>query len=812
MGWIYPIWLKLSFRRGVMRKTSFCTNHWLIFCLLFLTRSLFASEYYVSPSGEDNGAGSIGNPYKTIGKAVTMASAGDTIYLRGGQHNYSSTISISKSGALGNPITLRSYPDETVILDFTGQPIGGSNRGISLSGRYWHFYNFIIQNAGDNGLYITGAQNRIELIVSRWNEDSGIQLHTGAADNLILNCDSYENYDSGNLGENADGFAVKFGLGTGNILRGCRAWGNSDDGYDCWNTNPPSESVTFDQCWAFCNGIDIWEAGSGFNGDGNGFKLGAGAGAHRLIHCLAYDNSHHGIDVNGNTTGVTVYNCTCIQNGGRNFYFDEQNSAHVLRNNISHRGSVLMYAQIDDQYNSWNGFSIADKDFISLDSTGMDGPRQPDGSLPVLNFLRLSPNSAAIDVGVDVGLPYEGAAPDLGAFEYIGIDYPPAAPSGLSAAGGYQIIRLDWNDNNEDDLDGYNIYRSTCVGGPYGAPLNSALLTRSDYTDVTVTANTIYYYVVTAVDAGSNESAVSGEVSAAARWYGDFVANGIVEKEDLEYFSALWLEDDCGLTAEADLDGDCTITLWEFSVFAGNWSQRDETPPAAPSGLSATAGDGTATLDWDDNGEIDLDGYNIYRSTVSGSGYTRLNSTLLTASGYTDNTVSNGTTYYYVVTAVDTSANESEFSKEQSATPNLPITTIIIQENQTGLCAFDGFIDTKHAGYTGSGFIDTPNAVGSAIEYRVNILAAGTYAFVWRFANGSSARPANLIINDVIEAAGVNFPATGAWTTWTTTESVEVALTAGTKKIRLEAVSSGGLANIDFMQAEGPNLEAAACP
>ncbi|HOQ03675.1 MAG TPA: right-handed parallel beta-helix repeat-containing protein [Anaerohalosphaeraceae bacterium] len=377
---------------------------------------VWAAEYYVSPAGSDTNSGTVSSPFKTIGRAVTAASAGDTIFLRGGQHPYSAKVSISKSGTSLNPITLRSYPGETVVLDFSGTPTG--TRGIELSGSYWVFYDFVIQNAGDNALYITGGYNQIERITARWNEDSGIQLHTGAAYNLLLNCDSYENYDPANHGENADGFAVKFGVGAGNILQGCRAWSNSDDGYDCWNTDPPSQAVTFERCWAFRNGINLW-GDAAFAGDGNGFKLGAGSGGHFLVYCAAFDNPHHGIDVNGNITGVTVYQCSGIRNGGRNFYFDEHNSAHVLRNNLSHLGSVLMYEEIDDQFNSWNGFVLTDDDFAGLDSAEADGPREADGSLPRLSFARLRAGSAVIDAGAVVGLAYLEAGPDLGAFEFI---------------------------------------------------------------------------------------------------------------------------------------------------------------------------------------------------------------------------------------------------------------------------------------------------------------------------------------------------------------------------------------------------------
>jgi fibronectin type 3 domain-containing protein len=60
-------------------------------------------------------------------------------------------------------------------------------------------------------------------------------------------------------------------------------------------------------------------------------------------------------------------------------------------------------------------------------------------------------------------------------------------------------------------------------------------------------------------------------------------------------------------------------------------------------------------------------GYNVYRSTVSGTGYAKINSSIDSALTYTDSTVQNGTTYYYVTTAVDSSGNESVYSNETQA-------------------------------------------------------------------------------------------------------------------------------------------------
>ncbi|MBN2271835.1 MAG: hypothetical protein JXN61_14555, partial [Sedimentisphaerales bacterium] len=95
-----------------------------------------------------------------------------------------------------------------------------------------------------------------------------------------------------------------------------------------------------------------------------------------------------------------------------------------------------------------------------------------------------------------------------------------------------------------------------------------------------------------------------------------------------------------------------------------------DAPPAMPTGLTATAGDMQVSLYWNNNVESDLAGYNVYRSTTPGGTYAKINIALLTTSSYPDSSVANGTTYYYVVTAVDIGSNESSYSSEVSATPS----------------------------------------------------------------------------------------------------------------------------------------------
>ncbi len=189
----------------------------------------------------------------------------------------------------------------------------------------------------------------------------------------------------------------------------------------------------------------------------------------------------------------------------------------------------------------------------------------------------------------------------------------PLPPTGLTATPGNSIVSLDWNDNNETDLRGYNVYRSLSSESGY-AKLNGSFLTSSNYTDSTANGGRIYYYFVTAIDTSNNESNDSNVVSA---------------------------------------------------------TPTDTIAPAAPTGLTATAGNQTVSLDWFDNNESDMNGYNVYRSTTSGGPYTKLNGALLANSAYTDNSVVNGTTYYYVVTAVDIVSNESGYPTQVSATPGI---------------------------------------------------------------------------------------------------------------------------------------------
>lgn len=100
---------------------------------------------------------------------------------------------------------------------------------------------------------------------------------------------------------------------------------------------------------------------------------------------------------------------------------------------------------------------------------------------------------------------------------------PPAAPTGLTAATGAASVELDWADNGEADLAGYNVYRSTAATGPF-EKVNASPVTTSAFSDFSAPSETTVYYQVTAVDLHGHESDASDVVSAEAPEASEVVA------------------------------------------------------------------------------------------------------------------------------------------------------------------------------------------------------------------------------------------------------------------------------------------------
>jgi hypothetical protein len=398
----------------------------MIFFLASSTVLYSRTTVYVNPSrGSDAHAGTLGSPFRTISHGLSAIGSGGIVYLRGGTYTFANggCLDLKTAATSANPIRIWAYGNERAVLDFAGDTVG---QGILLRAttRYYHLRGIDERNCVSLGIDMYGSHNTIENCSFSYNGQNdmgwppgGILMHCDSS--LILNCDAYHNWDMP-VGENANGFVVS---GKGNVLRGCRAWENADDGFDLWYS---VDRIVLDGCYSFRNGV-------GTNGNGMGFKLGGSLANqsdtsrawHLLRNCVAFDNRGMNYDRNLNPRGQTFYNCTGSRsqtgvsyNLGSNAQPDTiYNCLDYLARDVSPRafgdGSILIT-------NSWQIKTVTREDFASVDTSGISAwTRNTDGSLPTLTFLRLASTSTLIDAGTNVGLPFVGSAPDVGAFEYM---------------------------------------------------------------------------------------------------------------------------------------------------------------------------------------------------------------------------------------------------------------------------------------------------------------------------------------------------------------------------------------------------------
>ena len=409
-------------------------------------RTASAADYYVAPTGSDSGAGTLAAPWATLSKAASTAAAGDTVYFRAGTYAVTAQTKFAKSGTSDdNRIGFFAYEGEHAVLDCSRYQT--TNRAadtpcLLVTGSYLHIKGFEIIGtpvgaSGDHSISTLrcngGSNNIYELLDIHDSFGPGLFIDTGTGGNLILNCDSHDNYDkdgSQGDGQNADGFGVHYQTtGPSTIIRGCRAWLNSDDGYDLISQEVP---VTIEESWAFQNGYANGGSTSPADGNGNGFKVGSSqTGIRHLVHNdVAWKNKASGFYANHSSGGNTWLNNTSYMNGVQYNMLASPagdtsqtitltgDKVHRMRNNVGLPNKNSNMGGVDTANNTWDLNVSETNAFVSTSDTGATGPRQADGSLPNLDFLKPKAGGVLIDKGVDVMLPYVGAAPDLGAYEY----------------------------------------------------------------------------------------------------------------------------------------------------------------------------------------------------------------------------------------------------------------------------------------------------------------------------------------------------------------------------------------------------------
>ena len=418
-------------------------------CCLLSALHTPAAVSYVSPSGNDLNPGAIEAPFATLGRALEGIGAGDTVYLRGGtylisesqiadsQGPYAKVFRLSQSGECGRPIRVWGFPGERPVLDFSAvRPQGKRVAAFWVEGNWWHLRGFDIVGVQvsvrghTQSECITmrgGSHNLVEDIAMHDGMAIGYYAKGGCC-NLVLNCDAYGNYDDfseGPKGGNVDGFGghVMSPADTGNVFRGCRAWLNSDDGFDLINNRA---AFVIDSCWSFLNGYQpvgcrhlllaaalnptVLSDSLRPAGDGAGFKSGGyGMRANEPVrlsgpvpmnevrNCLAWHNRQQGFYANHHLGGLRFednlsaanpsnYNMVCRRSAELPPR-DVPGYGHIVCDNVSvaprHPGQHLTNCDSAACVLENNRFSDEGyPDFLDLWLPVLTAPRREDGRLP----------------------------------------------------------------------------------------------------------------------------------------------------------------------------------------------------------------------------------------------------------------------------------------------------------------------------------------------------------------------------------------------------------------------------------------------
>ncbi|MGN1263861.1 MAG: right-handed parallel beta-helix repeat-containing protein [Prevotella sp.] len=472
----------------------------IVVLLLSMLTPVGAKVIYVAPDGSDTAAGAIDTPLATLPAAYKKSTGGDTVYFRGGTYKvtdeqvmkydgvYAYVFALEKAGSASRRTCYMGYPGERPVFDFSALQLDGTYRfgAFYLGADYIHLRNFDIVGVpvritGHTQSECVSARKGSYCIVEDIAMHDGMAIgyyQTRGSYNLVVDCDAYNNYDDyseGSYGGNVDGFGchVSHTYDVGNVFRRCRAWRNSDDGFDLISCSAP---VEIDNCIAFFNGYRPTSDPTDTQtftgaGDGNGFKAGGwgmsdGATkcpevcpSHYVHHCIAYRNKSQGFYSNHHLGGDKWENNTSWKNKSNYNMVNRKNTDeavdvagydHILINNVSwtftdtSKGGHLTNCDensctlLNNSFApSETAFELSASMFVSNDPALLFAPRLAGGMLPEIDFLRGKKGSVLAERGM--GWAWQKDEEDNAIKGIVHEDAARAATSGIFDLSGHRV-------------------------------------------------------------------------------------------------------------------------------------------------------------------------------------------------------------------------------------------------------------------------------------------------------------------------------------------------------------------------------------
>ncbi|MGC4074382.1 MAG: pectinesterase family protein [Nibricoccus sp.] len=383
--------------------------------------------------------------------------------------------------------------------------------------------------------------------------------------------------------------------------------------------------------------------------------------------------------------------------------------------------------------------------------------------------------------GPDAWAPYSAAAT------------VPSAPASLTATGGNAQVSLTWP--STAGATRYNVKRSATNGGPYttvGSP------TGTSYTDTGLTNGVTYYYVLSAVNQGGESAnstqasatplftvpvpppvpasltATAGNAQVSLTWPSVSGATSYNLKRSTVSggpYTTVSLPTGTSYTNTSLING--TTYYYVVSAVNADGESADSPqasatpqlpPPSTPTALVATSGNAQVSLNW--GNVTGATNYNVKRSTTTGGPYTTVASSAINS--YTNTGLANGTTYYFVVSAVN-GAGESTNSSQASATPvAAPVSQLLAYAGYAEGVTGTAIVNNTVSG--GTGFIGNygikPTSTQYPFPYYINGLTYDTLKTTGKAVQLGAANNQQYLLQHILPATLGSMASANGGTLW----------------------------------------------